>query len=141
MVYGPNDIGSRRQLWVDLLRSQPTLPWILTRDFNCIHSSIEMRGSTIRNASAMTDFNSFIDDASLVEMPTTGSEYTWSNMNQSSPIHCHLEHTLISLSCLSLFPRCVAHVTPRLLSDHNPILVTLSIDKGRANSLFKFYNH
>ena len=72
VVYGANDVSSRRQLWEDLLGLQPSNPWLLMGDFNCIHNTIEKWGSRTSNAPAMVDFNAFIDNAFLVEMPTTG---------------------------------------------------------------------
>lgn len=120
---------------------QPTLPWIVTGDFNCIHSNIEKMDSPLLNTSKMFDFNAFVDATSLLEMPTMGSTYTWCNMNQSRPIHCHLDWTLISTSCLSLFPQFVNHVALRLFSDHAPLLITLASDRRRAKRQFKFFSH
>ena len=140
MVYGANDTGSRRQLWEDLLNSQPSIPWILVGDFNCIRNNSEKGGSLSRNAPAMSDFNAFIDDATLMEMPTTGATFTWSNMHHSNHI-CRLARTLCSQNCQAFFPNCSAHVAPQLISDHCLILITLSWDRGRTNCLFKIYNH
>ena len=89
----------------------------------------------------MNDFNGFIQDASLLEMTTTGSAHTWCNMSQSMPIHCRLDRTLISLNCLSMFLVCVTHVGPWLLSDHNPLLITLSTEKRHAKCSLKIFNH
>ena len=75
-AYGANDTRARRQLWSDLISLQPNGPWIITGDFNCISYIAEKQGSTIRNSAAMSDFNSFIETTSLVEMPTSGSEFT-----------------------------------------------------------------
>ena len=122
VVYGHNALGSWRDLWADLLNLQPVDPWVVTGDFNCIRSSSEKIGSTSLNRPAMNDLNGFIQDASLLEMSTMGFAHTWCNMNQSMPIHCRLDRTLISLNCLSMFPVCVTHVGPQLLSDHNPLL-------------------
>ena len=69
-MYAANDVGSRRQLWEDLLCSQPSLPWIVTGDFNCVRSRSEKVGSDLLNPMAMSDFNEFINSASLLEMPT-----------------------------------------------------------------------
>ena len=141
VVYGANDLSSRRQLREDLLCSQPTRPWIIAGDFNCIRNDAEKRGSTYRNASAMSDFNSFIDGAALIEMPTIGSTFTWSNMHHTNPTLSRLDRTLCTHSCLTSFTQCSAHVAPKLLSDHCPILITLSMDRGCANGGFKFFNH
>ena len=89
----------------------------------------------------MSDFNSFIENASLVGMPIIGAEFTRSNMHHSSPIQCRLDRALISSSCLSVFPTCNAFAAPRLVSDHNPIQLTLSTDRGHSHRLFKFFNH
>ena len=140
-MYGSNDAGSRRKLWEDLIRTQPTLPWIDTRDFNAIRSSSEKAGSDFLNLPAMLDFNGFINDASLIEMATTSSGFTWCNMNHSRPIHCRLDRTLISMDCLALFPTCVTHVGARLTSDHNPLLIKLPSSSRRVKDQFKFFNH
>ena len=89
---------------------------------------------------AMSDFNAFIDSASLLEMTTTGSEFTWSNMSQSRPILCRLDRTLISTNCFNLFPDCVTHVGTRLLSDHSPLTIQFGIERHRAKTQFKFFN-
>ena len=78
VVYAANEVGLRRQLWDDLLRAQPSLPWIIIGDFNCIRRREEKLGSDLLHHSAMLDFNAFNDSASLLEMVTTGSEFTWS---------------------------------------------------------------
>ena len=36
IVYGANEIGKCRLLWEDLINLQPSQPWIITGDFNCI---------------------------------------------------------------------------------------------------------
>ena len=88
----------------------------------------------------MADFNAFIEDASVVEMPTTGASFTWSNMTSSS-IQCRLDRALITTSFLSAFPTCVAFAAPRLVSDHSPLHLTISTDRRIPRRLFKFYNH
>ena len=86
VVYGANEIGLRRLLWDDLSALQPHHPWIVMGDFNCTRNVSEKLGSSVQNATAMSDMNDFIDVNTLQEMPTTGSTFTWCNMNQSRPI-------------------------------------------------------
>ena len=140
VVYAANEVGWRRKLWDDLQSAQPSLPWIITGDFNCIRRSEEKLGSDLLHHTAMSDFNDFIDSTSLLEMATTSSEFTWSNMSQSRPILCRLDCTLISPNCISLFPDCVTHVGPRLLSDHCLLTIQFGSERHRAKSQFKFYN-
>ena len=120
---------------------QSPQPWIITGDFNCIRRNSEKLGSSAMNATAMSEFNDFVDDATLLEMPTTASTYTWCNMKQSRPILCHLDCTLISSNCLLSFPHYATHIGPRHLSDHAPLIITLDAGRRCARSHFKFYNH
>ena len=110
VMYGANDIGTRRSLWNVLANMQSPQPWIIAGDFNCIRRNSEKLDSSAMNATAMSEFNDFVDDAILLEMPTTGSTYTWCNMIMSRPILCRLDCTLISSNCLLSFPHYATHI-------------------------------
>ena len=111
IVYGSNDTGSRHQLWDPILKNQTSLPWLVTGNFNCIRNNQEKQGSSSINLSAMDDSNEFINDASLLEMTTTGLDFTWCN-NHARQIRCRLDRALISTTWLSLFPDSAMHVGP-----------------------------
>jgi len=85
-VYGRNTEMERRHLWDDLSRlsnSSPlyNTPWIVAGDFNQItfigeHYSIIQSHMSLRG---MEDLQECMRDKSLVDLPSPGAFYTWSN--------------------------------------------------------------
>jgi len=63
--------------------------WIIARDFNLIRYP-ENRNIPGGDLSEMNMFNELISDFDLVEIPFSGREYTWSNM-QDDPLLVKLD--------------------------------------------------
>lgn len=80
IVYASCKRHLRRDLWQDLTSTNNhNLPWILAGDFNIVAKSDEHCGPGNVNIPAMTEFNKFIDDSSLIDAGFVGSKFTWCN--------------------------------------------------------------
>ncbi|XP_020245344.1 uncharacterized protein LOC109823472 [Asparagus officinalis] len=79
-VYAPIDKEDRAVCWWELDRIRYILPgpWILCGDFNVTLSSDERNG---RNGSPsdIKSFRNFISSTSLIDLPLSGRNFTWSN--------------------------------------------------------------
>ncbi|KAF3779389.1 Transposon TX1 uncharacterized protein [Nymphaea thermarum] len=131
-VYGPCVGALRHQLWAELrhARELASLPWLLAGDFNCILSPADS-SSPITSGPSMSVFRSFVDQFGLFDVPLINGEFTWSN-NRSPPILRRLDRVFLSPELFSAFPSSSLVLGPRHLSDHAPLL--LSLTRGRAGT-------
>jgi hypothetical protein len=68
------------------------------------------------------EFNAIIGRFALRELPLSGGFFTWSN-NQINPTLEKLDRILINSAWETVFPLSGARKIPRVMSDHNPIIV------------------
>lgn len=80
-VYSPCNIAGKRAPWEELkvLRgNNSNYPWCVAGDFNTVRSANERRGASLQIVNReMLEFNSFIDDMGLNDLPLIGRKYTW----------------------------------------------------------------
>ncbi|CAA7397129.1 unnamed protein product [Spirodela intermedia] len=85
VIYASHRSEEKETLWADLVqyvRDYPTLvesPWYLAGDFNCVRNTSERQGGQITRARNMETFNDCIFRLVLIEPPTSGEVWTWSN--------------------------------------------------------------
>jgi len=71
--------------------------WIVGGDFNLIRSLEEKRGGSRQLDKESGDFNSLIDNLSLIDMNTNNGLHTWTNRRtRSHQIACRLDRFLVS---------------------------------------------
>ncbi|XP_026444360.1 uncharacterized protein LOC113344647 [Papaver somniferum] len=136
-VYGPNNPVERTEFWEELDNACRLwdLPSCIGVDFNTIKKCDEKKNCT-RITRSMTQFNLFIDQHDLIDLPLKGARYTWSN-GQANPVMCRLDRFLISPSFEThfLFNSQLAKARPT--SDHIHILLDIS-DPSWGPSPFRF---
>ena len=76
-VYGPNSNIERRTTWHKLTRllSKKEVRWCIFGDFNEVRTR-EERLNTWINMRGMVEFNEFIEEGGLIELPLSGRKYT-----------------------------------------------------------------
>jgi hypothetical protein len=90
-------------------------------DFNILRFANEKnKGCGVTRFS--DEFNSIINKFALRELPLSGGMFTWSN-NQENPTLEKLDRILINHDWENLFPLSSARKIPRVMSDHNPIIM------------------
>lgn len=95
-VYAPNDVGSRRALWDELvgLKANFIEPWCIGGDFNEIKDVSERMGCS-RVDRGMKDFLYFCNSMELIDLPMVGRNFTWTNY-QNQAVHGRLDRFLCS---------------------------------------------
>lgn len=146
-VYGRNTEIERRSLWEDISWLADTsplcyTPWILVGDFNqiaatgehysIINSTLPLRG--------MEDFQNCIAENDLVDLPSRGAFFTWSNHQQDNPIIRKLDRALASAEWLTTFPSSIVVFDPPGESDHTPCIITLDNQPHRSKKSFKYFS-
>lgn len=137
-IYAPTDAVRRRKLW-DLiinLKQHFLKPWCMGGDFNEIRFMSDSKGCTRRDR-GMLDFNNFIDQLALVDIPLLGRKFTWCNSVEGerwSKIDRFLvEPVWLEKYCFKLWG------LPRGVSDHFPLLLMEDL-RNWGPRPFKFIN-
>ncbi|XP_057421573.1 uncharacterized protein LOC130715485 isoform X1 [Lotus japonicus] len=125
-VYAPCDRVGKRQLWSRLVELKINIHydlWCVAGDFIVVRSSSERRGvgaNSQQHRSESVEFNDFIDEMELLDIPLLGRKFTWVRPNglQMS----RLDRFLISPGWLNRWPDYVQEVLQRDISDHCPLL-------------------
>jgi len=125
-IYSPCDSQQKRILWDSLkqLRQQdPEGLWCFMRDFNSIRHHSEREGVSHRGADASNihDFNKWIAEVELEEIPCVGKKFTWFKPNGVAK--SRLDMFLVSLNWLNKWPACTSFTLDRNFFDHCPILL------------------
>jgi len=78
-VYSRCTETDRMELWEEIeeLASGNSDPWIVGGDFNVILNAEEKLGGLPFTHSEAADFAHCVNNSALVELPTTGSKFTW----------------------------------------------------------------
>ncbi|GKV32054.1 hypothetical protein SLEP1_g40687 [Rubroshorea leprosula] len=137
-VYSPCQLSGKRVLWAELkiLVLDRQGYWCIAGDFNAVRNEEEKKGSrgvTIE----MREFNNFIQETELVDIPLVGRKFTWYQSNGNSM--SRIDRFLLSEGWLTKWSEARQWGLSRTVSDHCPILLKHKhIDWGPKP--FKFFN-
>jgi hypothetical protein len=98
------------------------IPTLVGGDFNIMRFANEKNKNGGVTRFSSDEFNSIICKFALRELPLSGGFFTWSN-NQENPYLEKLDRILINCAWENLIPLSGARKIPRVMSDHNPIIV------------------
>ncbi|KAK9943229.1 hypothetical protein M0R45_008844 [Rubus argutus] len=128
---------SIRQLWNELgtIHSQYGVgPWVVLGDFNCVLGAHEKRGGGPPIASSCHDFQKMCDNCELIDIPTKGLSFTWSNRRTE----VRLDRALANLNWIESWYSLECCTLTRVTSDHCPILLSCSRLLSVAKFPFRF---
>ncbi|XWS15316.1 hypothetical protein CRYUN_Cryun35bG0085400 [Craigia yunnanensis] len=139
-IYASNEASERARLCKELLelKEVSTLPWCIGGDFNIIKEINENIGVSI-DFNATRDFASFIEDASLIDLPLLGTRFTWAIYGEV-PSMSRLDRFLISREWLEKAPLIKQWCLPRSISNHNAICLSTE-DYNWGLKPFHFFNY
>lgn len=136
-VYSPCTLEGKRRVWQDLVMSKRGFggeAWCMAGDFNAVSHRSERKG--LNNQvwlNEIDEFNLFISDMDLVDIPVSGKVFTWYKADGSAM--SRLDRFLISESIISGWQVSAQWVGDRDISDHCPIwLVCSNSDWGPARN-------
>lgn len=103
VAYGYHDAVDKRRMWKELVdkRLELNIPILMMGDFNEIRKPQERKGciSTTRN---MEEFEEWISDMGLVELPMIGRKFTWRRGGQCNKLDRILTNPQWIQSCNTL---------------------------------------
>ncbi|GKV45492.1 hypothetical protein SLEP1_g52564 [Rubroshorea leprosula] len=137
-IYSSCHLEEKRALWKELLMLITSRKgnWCLGGDFNAarkVGDRVGCRGTTRE----MREFNSFIQDAGLVDLPLVGRRYTWHSANGQH--RSRIDKFLLSDDWLKNWSDLKQWGLGRTVSDHCPLLLkNEKVDWGPKP--FKFFD-
>lgn len=138
-IYGFNSMISRRQLWSSISNFAINCsgPWILMGDFNCVMKESEKVNGRAVSSYDIKDFVDCCIISGLLDMPSAGCFYTWTN----NSICSKLDRVLINNRWhLDGYSDHAIFLPPGCLSDHSPCVVSLFHQVRQSVRSFKFFN-
>ncbi|KAL2249828.1 UNVERIFIED_CONTAM: hypothetical protein Sindi_2456500 [Sesamum indicum] len=127
VVYGANEIADRRELWgslENLTLQCVDIPWLVGGDFNTVRDMSEVCGTSGDIRMAMNEFNTCIQNTTLLPLPMQGEWYTWHNRSIGDRnLWKRLDRMLTNDTWTARFPTAYySCLTPRT-SDHSPMVI------------------
>lgn len=143
-VYSQGNVQEKRQLWENILMSYRGFGdglWCVVSDFNVVRCPVERKGvSGVVGTEAglqTTDFNQFIENMDLSDIPLLGRKYTWYRSN--GIVMSRLDRFLLSGSWLVQWGNISQWAIKRDVSDHCPVVLRYD-DLNWGPKPFKFKN-
>ncbi|XP_028110763.1 uncharacterized protein LOC114309252 [Camellia sinensis] len=126
-VHAPNEVNERSRFWNVLYGLRPSFynPWCLVGDFNEIRNLGERRGCSRRDR-GMKEFNLFIENMELLDLPMLGRQFTWCNSNEGER-WSRIDRALMSTEWVEKLNLKLWGLE-RSVSDHCPLLL---VEDGR----------
>ncbi|KAJ0765374.1 putative RNA-directed DNA polymerase [Helianthus annuus] len=139
-VYAPQKVGEKRVMWERLLAVMQGMMgmWIFIGDFNSVRWDCERKNSKFNNRAAR-DFNGFIDEACLQEFNMQGSRFTFMTGYGKDAKMSKIDRMLVCQDFFNKWHGACLRALPRELSDHSPLLLTVS-DSNYGAKPFKWFN-
>ena len=137
-VYGPAHDDTKEEFLTELsqLCTNRKFPMIIGGDFNILRFSSEKNKIFSRNRFTEM-FNYIINSFEMRDLTLNGGNFTWSN-NQWDPTLERLDRVLMSEDWEQIFPLTNLRKIPRLMSDHNPLLLCSDQEKVQTSRPFCF---
>jgi len=143
-VYGHNERVHRYALWEDLVIDAQGIgasPWVLMGDFNIVRFPDERCGDLPVDLAEMDDFNKYVNDIQMYDMNTKGFFYTWRNKRDNEAhIMSRIDRVLVNDMWLQVFPNVEAEVVAEGVSDHSPLIISITTPAKRGGKPFKFFS-
>ncbi|KAK4383977.1 hypothetical protein Sango_3103000 [Sesamum angolense] len=144
VVYGANDVSTRRELWQELIELAGTIgnvPWLVGGDFNAVLDMSEVSGASRDIRVAMNEFNDCILQTGLLSLPMQGERFTWHNCSlDGRSLWKRLDRLLVNDVWMERWPNLYyTCLTPRT-SDHSPMVLKGDY-RNMQVSLFHFDNY
>lgn len=137
-IYGPSSPQKMGFItWLMNLDTSDFEDWVLGGDFNLIRHH-ENRNKPGGDIGEMIMFNELITDLDLVQIPFSGRNYSWSNM-QTDPLLVKLDWVFTSASWTLFFPANFIQPLPKPVSDHIPYVLHIESKIPKSN-MFRFEN-
>ncbi|KAK8517476.1 hypothetical protein V6N12_016327 [Hibiscus sabdariffa] len=140
-IYAPPYSGDKHEFWKSLtaLRNDFNAKWCIIGDFNVVACPEEKYGGAPFDHSSAKWYYEFLNHTYLMEIPSKGGSYTWSNQRcDEEAILEKLDRVVSSLEWNFLFPKAISFIDIAIASDHSPIILLTNGVVKNTKKDFKF---
>jgi hypothetical protein len=143
-VYTKCTLQDKRRMWGEILMSKGGFSddlWCILGDFNSVRDISERRGVRThlqggRNGE-MVEFDEFLGDLDLVDLPLVGRRFTWFHPNGVTM--SRLDRILVSPLWFDLWGEPLVRVRERDVADHCPLVINYCTENWGPKP-FRFNN-
>ena len=107
-------------------------------DFNAVATLNEYSGPCSPDLHAMSDFNTFLLQCSLHEIPVSVGTFTWTGVRRWGRVWKKLDRMVFNSSWLTAFAGSSVQQLHRATSDHNPLLLKANLSLNSSPRPFRF---
>ncbi|KAL5572537.1 hypothetical protein UlMin_022134 [Ulmus minor] len=139
-IYGPVRSVEKRNFWLNFHTELDRFNggWLVIGDFNGVFYRGDRHGGREETSSSSHMINA-VDNLGLVELPSQGLKYTWSNgRGASQEIKAKLDRGVANADWWNLFPNADMKVLPQVSSDHSPVVLNSKGCSSFARRPFRF---
>ncbi|XP_061362797.1 uncharacterized protein LOC133306487 [Gastrolobium bilobum] len=143
-IYASPSQNVRNNIWEDLRKLSETMnrPWLLGGDFNEIAYTNEKIGGVPADPTKCANFSSVLEDCQVIDLGYDGPLFTWQGPKWTilRRIFKRLDRVVVNLEWRMMFDDARVSSLPRILSDHNPLLIKLfeNLDE-KGKKPFRFF--
>jgi hypothetical protein len=127
-VYAKCNLNDKRRLWGEILNCKQGFGggcWCVVGDFNSVRDNVERKGIrpgvSQSQSREVVEFDQFLEDLELVDMPLLGRRFTWFHPNGVSM--SRLDRILLSEDWLIKWTNPSVWALARDVSDHCPLVI------------------
>ncbi|XP_019455087.1 PREDICTED: uncharacterized protein LOC109356210 [Lupinus angustifolius] len=100
----------------------------------------ECRGPSLPNRTSCNEFKSFFEENLLINIPTIGANFTWTNRRlRAANTERRLDRAICNEDWINNLSQVSCCYLPRLASDHHPLMLNLSNVNSFRPSSFRFH--
>lgn len=141
-VYGLHTVQDRKELWRELLNQTVEChdPLIIG-DYNDVtHTRDRLNGAQITNHETH-DFNDFIMRGQVMEAPSNGLFYSWTNNSIGDErVLSRIDKAFVNEEWICRYPDVQVQYLPSGISDHSPLMLYFGSSGREGGRPFKFHN-
>nr|XP_016500731.1 PREDICTED: uncharacterized protein LOC107819157 [Nicotiana tabacum] len=109
-------------------------------NFNSVLHADDRVGGNPVSLAEIVEFQQCIEKCELLELPTSGSRYTWNDRHGNNKILSKIDWVFINTTWLNLIPAYMACYLEEGISDHCPLKLSNANSPRRAKAASKFCN-
>ncbi|XP_042477770.1 uncharacterized protein LOC122059150 [Macadamia integrifolia] len=122
MVHAKCLRAERRSLWMDIVFDDSGAPRMIIGDFNATLYDHERRGPGSFSLGAAYEFAAMVDALALIQIPSSGRKFTWTNNRRRGNVAAVLDRTFVNEEWMKIFDDCIQKVLICVASDHAPLM-------------------
>ncbi|XP_061356180.1 uncharacterized protein LOC133300618 [Gastrolobium bilobum] len=130
VVYANPNEDIRNAMWEEVIQMSRSIiePWILAGDFIDIRCSSEKKGGSPPDIAKCRRFQDFLGSCNIEDVGGMGNKFTWQGpkWNHLDRVFNKLDRVCANVNWRISFEDAEVQALPRFLSDHNPILLSLT---------------